>query len=137
MSSTGNWLVLFELKRAPRIDAVLERVRDSYGCTFEKASDEHFRITINDKITRRIVFIEGGLKSSPDVIRESEEIADDYAEGAPTHDAIARCDARWELVFDLRDSDETYNVLLGISEAMHEMSGAFVLAASEERLLEL
>jgi len=137
MSSTGVWMVLFQRDRAPRIDDVIARVTEQYGCAIEKFSDEHFRVTINDKITRRTVSIEGGLNRNPHVIRESEEIADEYAEGAPMHGAIASCDARWELMFDLRDSDETYNVLLGISETMHELCGAFVLAASEERLLDL
>jgi hypothetical protein len=134
---TGNWLVLFERSRAPRIDTVIERVTRSYRCVVDKHSDEGFVLTIADALTRRTVTIEASLNFAPSVLRESAEIADDYAEGAPTHDAVARCDARWELMFDLRDSDETYSVLLAISEALHELCGAFVLAASEQRLLDL
>ena len=137
MSSSGIWMVLFERNHRPPIATALERTVAAYGCNVEMLSDENFVVTINDKLTGRSVSITGSLNLSPSVLDESEEFADDYAIGTPIYDAIVRCDARWELMFDLRDSDETYNVLLGIAESMHDMCGAIVFAASEGRLLDL
>ncbi|MBX3154850.1 MAG: hypothetical protein KF773_02535 [Deltaproteobacteria bacterium] len=121
---SGVWLAMFHRERLPSLDDVAREFRTLKNIDVVKTDQQTLVATVHDALTGNAADITVGLNLESHVVLESDEFASEHAGERPDRDDIARMDARFELVWDLEYSDETYNPLLFMAEILHKMCGA-------------
>jgi hypothetical protein len=109
MSSTGTWFVMCAREHALPI-AKVEALLGNLSHADMKRDGDALAVTVHDPMTKRDAGISVGLSTRKHVPIEAAEIAE--REDRPE---VAALDARYELLWDLRLSDEVFNTLCVIA----------------------
>lgn len=124
MGSTGTWLAMCQSERLVPLEvlaAQLERAPD----TTATIDGEVLVLTVQDALTGRSATIDLWISRAPHVALEAQEIAE-LAASSASPEAIAACDARYEILYDLAASDELMNPLLQLGQLLSDRAGAVV-----------
>jgi hypothetical protein len=111
--SPGTWLVLCSAERTISLADLAERLHGRKGLARVEL-DGALVATVRDALSGRDVQVTVGLSTESHVPLEAAELAGRHPD-ASVHDRLAALDARYELLWDLRDSDEVYNTLAVIA----------------------
>jgi hypothetical protein len=125
MSANGTWFVLCERARALPLEQLAEQIRGRRGVTTVDVGAV-VTVQLHDARTGRDANITVGLSTEPHVVLESAEIAERHAADRPDRDQIAAADARYELHWELRVTDEVYNTLAVIAGELEKACGAVI-----------
>lgn len=129
MSNTGTWFVLCDAARAIPPGTLAERFASLKHATVLDRGGS-LTITVHDSLTGRDAQIDVGFSSEPHVAIEAREIAERH--GRPELSALH---ARYELVWDLRMTDEVYNTLAVIAEKLETACGGVIYDVTEGRFV--
>ena len=110
--TAGTWFVLCDRARAIPVAELATQLADLYRATVRLDGDA-LAITAHDELTGRDADVTVGLSTAPHVKIESAEIG-------------VGADARYELVFDLRATDELLNTLLAVAHRIAKLTDGVV-----------
>jgi hypothetical protein len=139
----GIWLAYCARARLLPLDAIARRLAPDPEITIRLESDVLIA-AVDDSLTGHSTEITVGIDTGAHVRLEAAEVAARLAsgrltadEGVPTPDreALAGADCRYELRWDLRFSDETYNAMLVIAGVVMQECGAIVYDVTNQRFV--
>jgi hypothetical protein len=129
MSSTGTWFVLVDPSRALSLAQLAARIADLPDTTL-RSYDDALVLDVHDDLTGNDADLTVGYSRAPHVVIEAAELADDHE-----RPDLARLEARYELLYDLRASDEVYNTLVRVAGALESACGGVIVDATSGRLV--
>lgn len=129
MPSAGTWFVMCDRKRASSIEELAAVLANLKHADVKRTGDE-LHITVHDPLTEHDADIAVGLAMESHVRVEAGEIAE-----RRKRPEVAALDARYELVWDLRMSDEVYNTLCVIAERLEKACGGVIYDATNGRFV--
>ena len=112
--STGAWFVLFPKARVPSKEAIISTLSTIRTSKVTDVGEMAFTVTTDGGS------FDVGLNAESYVVVETREKVDRHRDVLDNPDEIATYDARFELLFDLRDmaSGEIFNPLLAAAERL-------------------
>lgn len=143
--SRGTWLAYCDRRRLIPLDAVGRHLA-SHGELAPRLdpAGKVLVVEVHDTMTGNVADIAVSIDTGPHVALEAAELAESLTsgripidEGVPIPDAaaLARTDARYEITWDLRRSDETYNAMMWIAGILMEECGAIVFDSTNHRFV--
>ena len=126
------------------LDALKDRLAMNTELTVERDQAEALLVTVHDSLTGKDADVTISIDTGAAVAAEAEELAQQVASGTlapepgvppPDARALAAAEARYEITWDLRSSDETYNAMAGIAAVLEQNCGAIIYDLTNRRLV--
>jgi hypothetical protein len=138
--SIGIWFAYCDQEKLLPLDELARRLKLHSELTLKRDEENLLVVTVHDRLTRKNADIEIGINTSPYVRLEAAELAEEdlpVDPGVPPPDSeiLQRASARYELSWELRFSDETYNILVWIAEELIQACEAIIYDASNHRFV--
>lgn len=141
----GTWLACCDRRRLMPLDELARRLASDRELTprLEPGGDV-LVVTVHDRLTGNVADVDVSIDTGAHVAREAAELAESLAsgritvdDGVPVPDAasLARVDARYELTWELRWSDETYNTMMEIVGILMKECAAIVFDSTNGRFV--
>jgi hypothetical protein len=132
-SDTGMWMALLAKRKVPTIDEIATLLATMKQITIHKVDDRTLVVTTHDSTADKDVDITLGVTDAPHVVRESAELAKQFAADRVDRERIASLDARVEMLWDLADSNETYNAMFTIAMQLEHAYEAVIFDLINQR----
>jgi hypothetical protein len=131
MSQRGRWLVMCKSERAVPLRDVLEKI---------DVPDEASPRLVGDVLVLAVdgtdAEVQVALSTSPVVLEEAVEFAEEYGAGRADRDEIATYDARYELSWPLADSMDVHETYYTIAFELTDLTGGVTLDLLEKKFVE-
>jgi hypothetical protein len=144
VTSSGTWFAYCERSRVLPLDQLAQRLSAVTGHAARLDQSNLLVIAVHDSMTGNDADVSVTLDIGSHVRAETAELADDLVAGkhnidpgvpVPDAEALRSADARYELTWDLRFSDEVYNTLIVLAELLIEECRAIVYDATHRRFV--
>lgn len=119
MSERGSCWVMFPATRAVSIERAKEVLVEK-GLDV-KAARGGLDVAWGDGPVLHVA-----LATGPGVREESAEVAEEFVEPGPERDALAACDARFEVEFELEETLDEINTLIDVQLGLQEATGGYL-----------
>lgn len=140
----GFWFAYGRRERLAPLERLTSGLANDHSLSWRSEAPDLLVVTVHDSLTSNVADVVIGINSAPHVALEARELADAYRAGLipldpgvppPDEGALAQADARIEMSWDLRFSDETYNTMAVIAGLLAETSGAVVYDVTNRRFV--
>jgi hypothetical protein len=122
------------------LDEIGRRISTDPDVTATRVEGDWLTVHMHDGRTGNDAAVWIGIDAESHVILEAQELVEldiGVDPGVPPPDLgqLARCDARYEMIWELQFSDETYNVMMVLVDILQEATGAIVYDATNDRFV--
>jgi hypothetical protein len=137
---TGTWLAYCPRERLISLEEIARRIATDPEVTLPDPADDVLTVRVHDRMTGTVADIWVGSDTGSHVILEAQELVErdigvDPGVPAPDLALLALCDARYELIWELQFSVETYNVMMVLVDILQEACGAIVHDITNDRFV--